>query len=198
MKISVFKYVFYFGFISCSANRNIIGTYSKDISSHLSYSITVLDSNQFEFESRVGLAEKKTYGSYDYFKGKLVLNSNADCTKENGKVTAEYKEDLKGTLLKFYYFDGVRPYKNLEVLVNDSVKLQTDESGVIRFDGIVVNIYVEFLPHCVYYYEFGVGHMNYYSVYLTPSNGSAVVFRQRSLKINKRGIKFNRAWLIKV
>lgn len=197
MKISVFKYVFYLGFISCSANRNIIGTYSKDISSHMSYSITVLDSSQFEFESRVGLAEKKTYGSYDYFNGKLVLNSNADCTKENGRVTAEYKEDLKGTLLKFYYFDGVRPYKNLKVLVNDSVKLQTDETGLIRFDGIVENIYMEFLPPCVYFYEFDNSNKNYFSIYLAPSNGSAIVFRDKKIKISRKGIRFDKVWLRK-
>ena len=128
----------------------------------------------------------------------MILISNPDITNENGSVRAEFSEHTDGFILKFFYFDGIRPFKNLDILINDSIKMKTDENGVVKYYGSLNELFVEFMPPCVFFYKFEANKMNIYSIYLSPSNGAAIAFRNENFNISKRGIRFGKVWLRKI
>ena len=198
MKLLLLNCVLVLGLLSCKTTQNILGEYGSIVNDHSTFVIKLLDSSKFEYKSRLGLSEKYSYGTFKYKKGNLILISNPDITNENGSVRAEFSEHTDGFILKFFYFDGIRPFKNLDILINDSIKMKTDENGVVKYYGSFNELFVEFMPPCVFFYKFEANKMNIYSIYLSPSNGAAIAFRNENFNISKRGIRFGKVWLRKI
>ena len=135
MKLLLLNCVLVLGLLSCKTTQNILGEYGSIVNDHSTFVIKLLDSSKFEYKCRLGLSEKYSYGTFKYKKGNLILISNPDITNENGSVRAEFSEHTDGFILKFFYFDGIRPFKNLDILINDSIKMKTDENGVVKYYG---------------------------------------------------------------
>ena len=137
----------------------------------------------------------KTTGNWRQEKKNIFFQSDSNSASTNGRASEKLICGSSYKIIKVIYHDCKTAYPGVEVVINDSINMKSDQLGEIHVDIPVREVYFRF--ESGYYFHYYVNNPKYceLEICLYPDDRSEIFFSNERYKlsgktlIGKDGVK---------
>jgi hypothetical protein len=168
---------------SCSKNV-LYGKYDCCGSPYFHETIVIDKDSTFKYQGGTHLGLKESLGRWEVRNKTLILNSFYFETL-NGRVNEFRYSNQNYWELRLRTLDSSYAYGNMTILVNDSLRIQSDTHGLIRVKRAIHNLYINMENGYEYRYLVKDTSANTFYVFFDPIENSKISIINRKFRIRK-------------